>query len=981
MPVLTWTGARFELRCKAGSGGEVRDMGFHHDWRGQCYWTGLLEVARKMEQYADDRAKAKLNEVAQQIGMSRAVSCNENFPHPEGLEYLPFQKAGIAYALQRPYVLIADEPGLGKTIQAIGVINSDPTVNKILVVCPASITINWARELQKWTTKKLTGDFATSKYLPDTDIVIANYEIMHKLKDKINSRTIPFDMHVYDECFPAETLVLTEQGFKKIKEIVKSHLTLRVGSFNLETGVFEWKRILGFLKKERRQALVQIKHSKGRFTCTASHKIYVKGKLKRADELCPGDELQVLRTLQQSISNEDGKKILQRFVQREIHQQSASVKGCAQREQGQKSHSSKSTSFLSILWEASRRTTENILLNALFKKLSREDEKGVSKTTLTRIKYKRRKCSDSDSETINNQSFSCSSTISGRTEEKLISANLPFLFEKILGRQKRQRLKKVLFKELQRELSCLTTRMENCLYREVGGCSETTTISGTAGCILEKNERKQSFPNAGSFRTPVESASRQNIYQSWREWTVNETTNEVDGTNRIDTGISNQNCKSLRNVSFTTLLLQSGFSSSRIKDCDRSRRRYSSIQTPTMDRSQEDESVGSSWVESVEILEQGNRREPESCGREDQFVYCLEVEGNHNFFADGVLVSNCHRIKNPEALCTRACLGAENVKNCYPLEARRKLFLTGTPILNRPVELWPMLRVIDPENLGSNFWLYAKKFCNAENQPRGMRDFSGASNLDILSERLRSSLMIRRLKADVMPELPAKRRQIIAIPLPPKVEKTVQKELEFYNNNQATIEAAIRQAEIAQAAGDKESYIEATKVLRGAKQASFEELAKLRHDTAVAKVPYIINYLEEALEEHNKIVLFGHHQDFLNPILEKFQSIAVKLDGNMSTQQKQLSVDRFQTEPGVKLFVASITAAGIGITLTAASYAIFGEILWTPALLSQAEDRLHRIGQRSACLIHHVVFDRSVDANVAKVLIEKQANIEKALGD
>src|SRR5208283_2350155 len=108
----------------------------------------------------------------------------------------------------------------------------------------------------------------------------------------------------------------------------------------------------------------------------------------------------------------------------------------------------------------------------------------------------------------------------------------------------------------------------------------------------------------------------------------------------------------------------------------------------------------------------------------------------------------------------------------------------------------------------------------------------------------------------------------------------------------------------------------------------------------------LIDYLKNALEQENKIVLFAHHQDVINLIVNKFTSVAVKFDGSMSRDHKQQSVDRFQRDPKCKLFVGSITAAGVGITLTAASYVLFAELDWRPAMVAQAEDRLHRIGQK-----------------------------------
>jgi SWI/SNF-related matrix-associated actin-dependent regulator of chromatin subfamily A-like protein 1 len=518
----------------AGQGQVATMAGFHHDFTSNCYWSGLTECARGLAIYADDRARAKLNAIDQQVALSMAVNASIEIPCPPGLQFLPFQKAGIAYALQRQNTLIADEMGLGKTVQAIGVCNASPNIRRILVICPAGLLLNWGREMQKWMTSKLTIEYASSTKLPNCDVVLVNYEIVGRLKDKILE--CYWDLHIYDES---------------------------------------------------------------------------------------------------------------------------------------------------------------------------------------------------------------------------------------------------------------------------------------------------------------------------------------------------------------------------------------------------------------------------------------------------------HYMKNPDAKRTMAVLGhedAKRMKDSRPLAAKRKIFLTGTPILNRPIELWPMLRVADPEGLGANLWLFGKRFCGGTGQ-----DFSGASNLEILQERLRTSIMVRRLKKDVLTELPPKRRQIVAIPST-AVKSVVQQELNFYVTNQAMIEEAIAKAEIAQKQGDKESYDAAARDLKDLRQAAFEEMSRLRHDTAVAKVPYLIDYLKNALGQADKIVLFAHHQDVINPILDKFTSVAVKFDGTMSNAQKQNSVDRFQHDPKCKLFIGSITAAGVGITLTAASYVLFAELDWRPAMVAQAEDRLHRIGQKESVLVQHVVFDGSLDANMAKKIVEKQEIIDKAIG-
>ena len=126
---------------------------------------------------------------------------------------------------------------------------------------------------------------------------------------------------------------------------------------------------------------------------------------------------------------------------------------------------------------------------------------------------------------------------------------------------------------------------------------------------------------------------------------------------------------------------------------------------------------------------------------------------------DIMIVDEAHYLKNPKAQRTKALLGEKGEGG---IEATRKVFLTGTPIVNRPVEFHPILASIAPSEFG-NFFGYAKRYCNAFRNEWGW-DFTGASHLDELQDRLRETCMVRRLKADVLTELPAKRRAIIEIP-------------------------------------------------------------------------------------------------------------------------------------------------------------------------------------------------------------------------
>src|SRR5664279_1137170 len=117
--------------------------------------------------------------LAAKVNASRAKDSSVDVPSPTGLAFLPFQRAGMAYALARKSTLLADEMGLGKTIQAIGLINAQPSIGQVLIVTTASLKLNWLAEYNRWTTRNLSvGIFPKS-----AAVTIINYDILHKLDE------------------------------------------------------------------------------------------------------------------------------------------------------------------------------------------------------------------------------------------------------------------------------------------------------------------------------------------------------------------------------------------------------------------------------------------------------------------------------------------------------------------------------------------------------------------------------------------------------------------------------------------------------------------------------------------------------------------------------------------------------------------------------------------------------------------------------
>jgi len=327
---------------------------------------------------------------------------------------------------------------------------------------------------------------------------------------------------------------------------------------------------------------------------------------------------------------------------------------------------------------------------------------------------------------------------------------------------------------------------------------------------------------------------------------------------------------------------------------------------------------------------------------------------------DLLILDEAHYAKNPKSARSKA---AKTVAK----RSERVLALTGTPILNKPIELWPILQMIAPEQWdpaglvkgksvdkgeGAGFFRFAKRFCDAHEEYHGRTshwEFGGHSNLDELQERLRSTCMVRRLKVNVLKELPPKRRQTVVI--------GSSSSKEIYD------------------LGD--DYETATSTL---KKIAFDDLSRVRHGQALEKVEPAIECIRDAVEASGKVVVFAHHQDVIAKLVDGLSDLGVvTLVGDTLAQDRQTAVERFQTDSNVHVFIGSLKAAGVGLTLTASSHVIFVELDWVPATVTQAEDRCHRIGQTQSVLIQHLVLAGSLDERMSQFIVDKQAIADMAL--
>ena len=294
--------------------------------------------------------------------------------------------------------------------------------------------------------------------------------------------------------------------------------------------------------------------------------------------------------------------------------------------------------------------------------------------------------------------------------------------------------------------------------------------------------------------------------------------------------------------------------------------------------------------------------------------------------------------------------------------ASRTMFLTGTP-LDRPRDLWALLTMLRPDVWKrTGFYSFGVRYC-AGKKTRWGWDFTGSSHGDELQRKMRSTVMVRRKKDEVLKDLPEKTRQVIRL-------EPATGDLLF-------------EVEVADELRNTVDYNEAVdSLVSPARSEAFERISKVRHDTAFRKLPRVAAFCRDLLEEEQKIIVFAHHKDIIDELQKEMKAFnPVVVSGATSLADRQEAVKTFQADPSVRVFIGQMEAAGTGITLTAARTVVFAELDWMPSRVTQAEDRAHRIGQRDNVQVYHVVLDSSLDARLAQELIRKQATADSALDD
>lgn len=329
-------------------------------------------------------------------------------------------------------------------------------------------------------------------------------------------------------------------------------------------------------------------------------------------------------------------------------------------------------------------------------------------------------------------------------------------------------------------------------------------------------------------------------------------------------------------------------------------------------------------------------------------------------------------------------------KAVLDLSSRMKnvLCLTGTPILNRPKELWHLARVVDP-SIFPKFHDFGIRYCGAFKNRFGWV-YDGASHLDELDKKLRSTIMIRRTKDQVLKELPPKTRVLMPFALESAQDRLYKKETSEAIQKLRTLKAERDQWRLDTQTLTKEELDQmlsknAEKKARSSKLTGFmmEEIEKIRQACVRAKYDQCLSFIENLHGQEKKILIFAVHHETIDRLMADLSQKGVKvdrIDGRVDGAYRDAIKQRFQ-EGDLEVLVCGIRAAGEGLTLTASKSVVFMELDYTPGRMVQAEDRTHRVGQSQAVTIYYLLLMGSIEEKIAALVDSKREVANAALGE
>ncbi|VDL73302.1 unnamed protein product [Nippostrongylus brasiliensis] len=310
-----------------------------------------------------------------------------------------------------------------------------------------------------------------------------------------------------------------------------------------------------------------------------------------------------------------------------------------------------------------------------------------------------------------------------------------------------------------------------------------------------------------------------------------------------------------------------------------------------------------------------------------------------------IIFDESHLLKDGKAKRTQ-------VAHSLAKRATRVILLSGTPALSRPAELFSQIRLVN-DRLFPNFQQFAIRYCDGK-QGKFCFEAKGCTNSEELAAILLKRVMIRRLKCDVLSDLPDKRREVVYLSgdkIDYRMDSLQKAKKAFEANNRFQKESVN---------DNLLEYFSLTGIVK-----------------AAAVCTHILDNYFYPDAPKKKVLIFGHHQIVLDTVqveVQKRNLKSIRIDGQTSSKDRGRLCQSFQEDPDVEVAILSMTAAGVGITLTAASVVVFAELHWNPGTLLQAEDRAHRVGQKDSVFVQYLVAKNTAD-DVIWPLVQRKLDV------
>lgn len=319
---------------------------------------------------------------------------------------------------------------------------------------------------------------------------------------------------------------------------------------------------------------------------------------------------------------------------------------------------------------------------------------------------------------------------------------------------------------------------------------------------------------------------------------------------------------------------------------------------------------------------------------------------------DILICDEAHALKTLDSQRTKAILATNGLVH----STRRTLMMTGTPVLNRPVELYPMLKVLAPQVIHpyKDYYAFAKRYCDAWQDGFSL-NVKGASHTDELNKKLRQHYMIRRTYEEVEYQLPKRSYEIRLIDITGSNGGGI-KSLSSFNKRDF-------------------DYV------------SFEDtdggrIATIRREIADRKIESIRDDIGDIINSRSKSVFFAYHTDCITRLQNIIgDSQCVTIDGSKSQKARDQAIQRFKEDPQIKAFIGQITAAGEGIDglQEVCSHIEFIESSWVPGEIEQAIRRLHRIGQEKPVHVRFWICADTIEEHQMRIALDKVQVIKEIM--